>query len=80
MKKGIVVTPTGVITLTEDRVWNYLKEHPGFNSPTEIGRALNIRGSWSSWACRRCKRLVVEGVVKRNDKGWYAEIPEGEIE
>jgi hypothetical protein len=53
-----------------------------WTSPTEIGRMYTEYGiregfldKWklyhSSWASPKCKRLVEEGYLERNEKGWY---------
>ena len=39
-------------------------------SPTKIGNAYRPHYH-SAWASPRCKALVKQGLLERNDKGWY---------
>jgi hypothetical protein len=63
----------GVITDNENRVYEYLKAHPGFQSPTSINNKMRDSKHFgeSSWVSRICKRLVEEGLVESSVRGWY---------
>lgn len=65
-----------VIAKNEQWILEYLRENPGFQSPTTIGRAhaALVNGGpthHSSWASPVLKRMVKKGLVQRNSKGQY---------
>ena len=65
----------------KDWILNYL-DWRGWTSPTQIGKAYgdskhgnnSFHGYHSSWASPKCKKLVAEGLVERNDNGHYRKI------
>ena len=59
------------MTETQSFVMSVFEQHPGeWLSPTFVGKH---RASWlhSAWASPRCKALVEQGYLERNDKGHY---------
>lgn len=60
------------LTEYENMILDYLQGKE-FVSPTQIGRDLHpSRLHGSSWASPKCLHLVKLGLLKRNNKGWYA--------
>lgn len=60
----------------EQKVLAFLEEVGDFVSPTKIGLAVGGKTSGglhrhSAWASPICKRLLKNGLVTRNEKGWY---------
>ena len=59
------------LTKRQSEVVAYLQGKP-WTSPTEIGREVWGKGHHSASASPVCKKLVLLGVLKRNDNGHYA--------
>lgn len=56
---------------------------PNYVSPTEVGREvgkqLGREGRHSSFGTPLCTKLVCAGLAVRNERGWYALMPEGGV-
>jgi len=58
----------------QSRILKWMRSHGEWKSPTEIG---NTVGGWkkgSSWASRKCNRLVVYGLLEQRDDRKYRRV------
>lgn len=54
-----------------EAILEFLKEK-NWTSPTQIGMHFGYQYvNASSWASRKCKKMVEQGFLERNDKGHY---------
>lgn len=66
------------LTKRQQQVVDYLAANPGWNSPTNIGKAVWGPGHHSASASPVCIRLSREGVIERDYSGRYR-LPEPRI-
>ena len=60
-----------MLSKDQSRILKYMRSHGEWKSATEIG---NIVGGWkkgSTWASKKCQRLVVYGLLEQNDERKY---------